>query len=408
MSENRGAGRAANQLRSADVVRAYQRKWLEETRRRVSQGEPFVICHGDDFEDECNIMDIPVIVINYWNSVIGVKRMVEYYTDVLAKKGYPVDGVALGLASTLDNKPEIAPWGGLPKPAVIVGGRRYDLEMRVLEIWAREYGCTIWPLEFTLGTSIEKPPEPRWWERRKDHWDEMIDPPKLDVRVEEEKGLIRFLEVTTGKKFSIAKLNQAMELRNEQMEYWGKVRDLIAETVPCPVSLRDQLAMYQAMWHRGTTEGRDFIKAYYEEVKERVEEGVSACPNEKLRLMLIEGTPPAWERYVEEKYGAVCVCSFFSSIPIDAYARTILNNDPLRTLAGCHMLLFSRTYDWYLKDAMIHKCNGIVGAGWHMSGAARFCEKAGMPVCEIPRYSDDPEVRSILDTFIERLLSKSR
>jgi len=357
--------RSAAQMETPGEVRAYQRKWLEETRERVQQGEPFAICNGDEFEDVLNVMDIPVIVINYYNSLIAVQRKTGHYTKVLADHGYDPSPFALGLATTLDGNPEMAPWGGLPKPAIILGSTKNDVEMKTLEVWAREYGCPLYPLEFALDAVPELPhypPPPRWWEMTKDHWDELIDPRRLDLRVEEEKALISFLEIATGRKLSMTRLRTALELINEQMEYWGKARDLIAETVPCPASLRDQLAMYQVMWHRGTARARDFIKAYYEEIRDRVDQGVAANPDEKLRLMWIAGTPPAWGRFIEEKYRAVCVCSAFSSIPIDSYRRTVLNDDPLRTIAGRHMVLFMETPDWRLKDAKLHQCDGVVEA----------------------------------------------
>ena len=119
--------------------------------------------------------------------------------------------------------------------------------------------------------------------------------------------------------------------------------------------------------------------------------------------MWIEGTPPSWAGFLEEKYGAVCVCSAFSSIPIDSYCRSILNNDPLRTLAGRHMLLFMETPDWGLKDAKLHQCDVVVQT--RLPGAPSFnrewFRKAGMPLCEIPRDRDDEEVRSILSDFVE-------
>ncbi|HEY42194.1 MAG TPA: 2-hydroxyacyl-CoA dehydratase [Dehalococcoidia bacterium] len=403
--------RGAAQLASANAIRAYQREWLEDTRQRVKRGEPFAICNGDEFEEVFNIMDIPVIVINYWNSIIATKRMTEYYGEVLTKSGYPVNYFAMGLASTIDNDPETAPWGGLPKPALIIGGTKSDTEMKVLEIWAREYDCPFFPLDFGLDAVPELPkypPPPRWWEMMADHWDKLIDTRRLDLRVEEEKALINFIEVTTGKKLSMAKLEQGLELLNEQEMLWGKARDLIAETIPCPVSLRDQLAVYQAQWHRGTVRGRDFIKAYYEEVKERVENGVAACPNEKLRLLWMAGTPPSWARWAEDKYGAVCVASLFSSIPIDSYYRAVINGDVMRALASRHMVLFLETPDWRLKDAKIHQCNGVVETATPSvpSFNKKLFEEAGMPLCQIPRDQDDEEVRAILSSFIEtRLLS---
>jgi hypothetical protein len=402
-------GRGAAQLETPNAVRTYQRAWLEQTRQRVQQGEPFAICNGDEFEDVLNIMDIPVIVINYYNSIIGVQGKTGHYFKVLADHGYDPISFAMGLATTLDNNPEMAPWGGLPKPAIILGSTKSDVEMKVLEIWAKTYGCPLFPLEFSLDAVPELPmypPPARWWDLSRDHWDELIDPHRLDLRVQQEKALIGFLEIATGKTLSMARLTEALELINEQMEYWGKARDLIAQTIPCPVTLRDQLSMYQVMWHRGTTRARDFIKSYYEEVKDRVEKGIAANPKEKLRLMWLDGTPPAWAQFAEDKYDAVCVASAFSSIPIDSYCRTILNNDPLRTLAGRHMVLFMETPDWRLKDAQLHQCHGVVQIA---SPAVPSFNKplfaaSGMPLCEIPRDRDDEEVRSILSAFIETQL----
>ncbi len=403
--------RGAAQLESANAVRAYQRQWIETTRQRVSRGEPFAICNGDDFEEVFNMMDIPVIVINYWNSIIATKQMVEHYGDILAKRGYDRNCYfALGLASTLDNDPDTAPWGGLPKPALIMGGSKNDMEMKVLEIWAREYGCPFFPVDFSLDAVPEwlYPPPPRWWELMYEHWDELIEPRRIALRVEEEKALINFIEVNTGKKLSQSRLVQGLEILNEQELWWGKTRDLIAETIPCPASLRDQLAIYQAQWHRGTPRGRDFIKAYHDEVKYRVDKGIGAWPKEKLRLMWMAGTPPRWARWAEEAYDAVCVCSMFSSIPIDSYYRKI--KDPLKTLAGHHMVLFFETPDWRLKDAQLHQCDGVVETAnpYAPSFNKPLFQEAGMPLCQIPLDDDNPEVRGILAKFIEGLLKNKR
>ncbi|MFC1534666.1 2-hydroxyacyl-CoA dehydratase [Thermodesulfobacteriota bacterium] len=409
MSEQRNTG----QLEIPKLVRAYQREWLARTRERVSQGEPFIICNGDDYEDMANAMDIPVIVINYWHSLISMKGLAEYYYDVLAKKGYPSDySFALGLACSMDRDPEMAPWGGLPKPLVILGGAREDREYRVVELWAREMGATFWPLECALWHAVEKPPGPNWWERIRDHWDEFVNPYKLDLRVEQEKELTKYIEVATGKRLTIDKLTETAELVNEQMDYWKMAHDLIAATVPCPARVRDQLSMYQTMWHRGTPTGRDFIKSYYEEVKDRVEKGIAACPNEKIRLMwLISlGTPPAWGQWAEDTYNAVCVASGYSAIPFDGYPRTILDNDPGRALAARHMLMSWTSPDWHLKETLDHQCDGIVVATTGGSSGSRkeltdYCDKVGMPIVEIPYNKDDEKVRAIISEFIETHLS---
>lgn len=395
--------RDAEPLECANAIRAYQRQWLKNVRQRVGRGEPFVICNGGEFEEVLNIMDIPCIIINYYNALIAVKGLAPYYSDVLDKRGY--DGMhrfAGGVATTMDKDTDKAPWGGLPRPALIIGSNRHA-ELRPLEVWADAFGCPIYPMEFNFMSTPDHPVPPKWWEKMRDHWDEIIDPVALDLRVEQEKALISYLEVTTGRKFSLAKLNRAMDLVNEQMDYWQMARDLIAETRPCPVSLRDQLAMYQTEWHRGTEIGRDFIKDYYDEVKHRVDKGIAANPKEKIRLMWNSGTPPTWSRYIEEKYDAVCVCCWFSSIPIDAYPRTVLNNDPLRALAGRHLMLFAHTPEWMLKDAHLHQCDGMIelATPTGLSANQKVFDAAGMPLCKIPYDKDDDKVRSIISEFIE-------
>ena len=393
------------QLRVPNAVRAYQREWIANTRQRVSQGEPFAICNGDDCEEILNVMDIPVIVINYWHAIISTKRMDQYYQDILRARDYPATVFSMGLAVTIDNKPDMAPWGGLPKPSIIIGGARQDTEMRIMELWAREYGCTFWPMEFALWHGVEKVPPSDWFERVRDHWDELVDPAKLDYRVQDQEKLIRHLEVSTGRKFSMAKLTEAMELVNEQMDYWRKARDLIAKTSPCPVSLRDQLSMYQVMWHRGTPQGRDFLKAYYDEVKERVEKGIAAVPNEKIRLMWMNGlgTPPRWGKWAEEKYGAVCVTHNYMGIAVDCYARTIKNNDPLRTLAARYMLLFWTIPEWIAAQARHHNCQAIVTEAGR--GTIQAYEKTGVPLIALRADRDDEATRATLSDFIETRLS---
>lgn len=416
MTDVRSSG-GAKQLESVNAVRAFQRNWLDKTRERVMQGEPFAICNGDEFEDIFNMMEIPVIVINYWNSIISQKRMGAHYNEILAANGYPnSEGFfAWGLASTLDNNPETAPWGGLPKPAIIIGGSKSDLEMKVLEIWAREIGCPFFPLDFGFD-SFENvaeelyPPPPDAMNRMRNQWDEIIRPERMDMRVEEEKALIHFLEVITGRRLSNAKVFNGLTLLNEQMDYWIKARDLIAETIPCPVGVRDQSAMYQAMWHRGSTIGRDLVKAYYEEVKDRVEKGIAASPNEKLRLSWSGDHAPAFNRYIEEKYGAVAVAWAYSSFP-DRYYRNFIGKDPMKCLAALHMVLGWVPHDTALKDAIAHKCDGAIKISFdnrEPSVDSSVWEQAGIPLCEIPRESEDTEVLSILDKFMERLLSEKR
>jgi hypothetical protein len=171
------------------------------------------------------------------------------------------------------------------------------------------------------------------------------------------------------------------------------------------VGLRDQLSMYQMMWHRGTERARDIYKAYYEEVRHRVERGIAYYPGEKYRIMWSTslGTPAAWARWAEEKYDAVCVASHYGVIARDAYPRAMLNGDPLRTLAGRHMLLFWNTPEWTLHAAQQNRCHGIVMCPPRAASYTAKFREAGMPLAALPHGDQDNDgVRAILSRWFEQ------
>jgi hypothetical protein len=241
-------------LESVNAIRAHQREWLAHSRQRAVEGEPFVICNSDELEEILAVFDIPVLVINYWNFVITAQRKAEHFSAVLAERGYVGPHFfGLGLGSTID--PQNAPWGGLPKPTLIIGSTRHESELKVTELWAREFGCPCYPLDFNFASPYRRLPGDDWWARVRHDWAHLVDPARLQLRVEENKALINYLEMLTGRSFSFHKLRRVMELVNEQMDYMSRARDLIAAARPCPVSLRDQMSAYQTNWHRGTPRG---------------------------------------------------------------------------------------------------------------------------------------------------------
>ena len=312
----------------------------------------------------------------------------------------------------MDHDPEKAPWGGLPKPTVMLAELTCDSHSKIFELWAREYGCHFFPLEHTARTMIY----PRWWEKIKHQWNEIIEPRRLNLRLEELKYLIRYLEITTGKTFRHARLIEIMELVNEQEEYFRKMRDLIAETVPCPVGVVDQLAStMNTQWHRGTRWGLDQAKLFYEEVKQRVTDNEAACKNEKLRLMWIGAGlwhNTAFYQHFEEKYGAVFVCSMYLSIAADGYARDCLD-DPLKALASRHLVMgeYLRDPVWLIKEAKLHKVNGTVMIvskscvrDYERIFTRQAFKEAGIPILTI--YADVVDAREWDDDIVKDQVSR--
>ena len=67
-----------------------------------------------------------------------------------------------------------------------------------------------------------------------------------------------------------------------------------------------------------------------------------------------------------------------------------------------------------IKEAKLHKCDGVIGfgSGPKQSIIAKYFEKAGIPVCEIPGHNvdarqwDDEKIRATVSDFIETRIRK--
>jgi benzoyl-CoA reductase subunit B len=395
-------------VKAVDAVRAYQRDWLAATRDGALTGEPFAISTSDECEEIFSVLSIPVLVINYWNFVITSQGKAKHFERVLEQRDYVGPHFfGLGLATTLE--PQQAPWGGLPKPAIIVGATRHESELRVTEIWAREFGCPYFPLDFNFASAWKLIPPDDWYLRLRDEWPTLTDPARLDLRVEQLKSLIAYVEQLTGRTFSWHQLTEAMLLLNEQMDVWQEANDLIAEAEICPVNLRDQVAMYQAIWHRGTRRGLDFVKAYRDEVRDRVGRRQGGYADQRIKLLYWSMQPePGFHRWLEQSYGAVFVGGPYSDSS-RLYARTIHDDDPLRALAARHLFLFFMTPSWMIHVAKWFGVDGIVGIeppAKYPSMDRRAADAAGIPYVAVPRMTEDDEVKSVLAEFIEQRVKR--
>jgi len=420
------SGRASvKRLRSAAEANSYQREWFARMRGRVSKGEPFAIVNADVPQEILRTMDIPYVVNQWWAAVCSAKQMSPYYLGLLNERGYRQDlcrYCSLSLASAFDPHPENGPWGGLPKPTLVVARLTCDAQAKIFELWSREFGIPFYALENTVPLEV---PE-RWWEKTSWHWEQLFEPHRLDLMTEELEGLIRFLELRTGRTFSEDRLRRVMELINEQEEYNKRTRDLIAETVPAPLSVTDQIpSVMIPQWHRGTQWAVDAARAFYEEVCDLVRRGVGACQNERTRLMWL-GTGLwfnlGFYQHFEERYGAVFVWSIYLALAADAYAR--YGGEPLRALAsrfvGMEDMLHMPPWntEWYLKEAKKHQIRGVV----HLVSSSctqavqgsyfirKTFEDAGIPVLELmadtvdARDWDDARMTAELEAFLETRL----
>lgn len=423
--------RSAKHMRTSAAVQAYQKEYFMNIKDRVSQGEPFIFSGVMVPHEIFEAMDIPFVVSAWWMAINAAKRLSGYWRERADKErseqGYGRFGLCsrcgMGWATIAEEDPEHLAYGGLPKITAVVDSEgRCPGAAKASEIELRQYRQRGWNVPvFTLEETAPPPYYPRyenWWENVIDHWDEVIEPHRLDYRVEELKALIKFLEVTTKRKFNQNKLIEVLEMANEQNLWWRKARDLIAKTSPAPVDVVDQTSNYPAQWHRGTPQGLALAKMFYEETKERVERGEAVYPNEKIRVQWLKAgnwADTAFYQYFADKYGAVFVNSLYLSIASDGYPRKFLN-DPLRSLASRHIMLgLYAGNGWYLHDAKLHNCKAAVMYDTNCQTVTHTgplmtklsYEAAGIPLCVISPSWDAEKMRSTFSDFIEtRILAK--
>ncbi len=417
---------AEKQLQCTIRAAAYQKEWFAQLREDVREKrKPYAILQADMPLELFHAMDIPVVSNQWWAAMVAAKRLAPYYLGSLNAMGYH-DGLcrycSLSLASTIAGDPSLAPWGGLPKPALLSARLTCDCIQRVFETWAAKLGAPFVPLDAPGASELP----PRWLELSRYRWNELFEDHRLDFMVAQFHSLVATLEGITGNKFDLERLRTLMEGVNRQEEYFEEVRDIICNAPKTPVRMHEQVSnVMAAQWLRGSEWAIAHARAFRDEVQQRVEAGIAACPSERLRLMWVgAGLWHDTDFYTafEEQYGAVFVWSMYLAFGPDGYIRYGLD-DPLRALASRTVSFNEQLHnppwanEWIVDQAKKHRIDAALvlePLGTKPSATGnRFIERAlesnGVPVLPIAadmvdaRGWNGPAMRQTVARFLERL-----
>ena len=316
---------------------AYQKAFGQELKRRViDEGEPFAVVQADTPHEIFHAMDIPIVTNQWWSAYISAKQLSGRYFEEMTKRGYPENSCrycSLGLACTLADDPATAPWGGLPKPAVLCARLTCDCIQNVFGQWAQALDTDFVPMEAPAWSHKD----PEWFEHSRTEWEQVYQPDRIALMVEEMRSLIDLLEKKTGRKFDEAKLARLMDNINEQESYIAEAAEMIGDARPCPVGVSDQMPNTMIpQWHRGSDWAVAHARKFRDEVAERVAAGASASSNERIRLMWIGAGlwhDPGFYQALEERLGAVFVWSMYMPFAKPQYIRE-LKGKPMEALAS--------------------------------------------------------------------------
>ena len=139
----------------------------------VEKGEPFAVAQADTPHEIFHAMDIPVVSNQWWSAYISAKRLSTRYFDVMDGMGYPANRCkycSLGLACTLADDPASAPWGGLPKPTVLVARLTCDCIQHVFTQWAAKLQTDF----FAMEAPAWEHKMPDWFAHSQRDWEERL------------------------------------------------------------------------------------------------------------------------------------------------------------------------------------------------------------------------------------------
>lgn len=395
-----GGKRSHKDLACTADATAYQKAFGAELKRRVvDEGEPFAVAQADTPHEIFHVMDVPLVVNQWWSAYISAKQLSGHYFDTLVAKGYPSNSCkycSLGLACTLADEPASAPWGGLPRPAVLVARLTCDCIQHVFGQWSEALDTDFFPLEAPAWEHKD----PRWFERSYDHWEEVYGADRIALLVEEMKELIALLERKTNRRFDEKKLGRLMERTNEQEAYIAEAAQLIGQARPCPVSIADQMPNTMIpQWHRGSDWAVAHARRFRDEVALRVDNSIGVASDERIRLMWIGAGvwhDPGFYQALQERFGAVFVWSMYMPFAGPQYLRDIKGR-PMEALASriCSMneVLHLPPWmnGWFVSEAercgidaavmLVPPANRLSQSGTNFSGTA--LEEAGVPVLRL-------------------------
>ncbi|MCP5143637.1 MAG: 2-hydroxyacyl-CoA dehydratase [Gammaproteobacteria bacterium] len=319
--------RSRKDLACTAEATAYQKAFGAELKRRVVEaGEAFAVAQADTPHEIFHVMDIPLITNQWWSAYISAKQLSTRYFNTMVEHGYPDNSCkycSLGLACTLANDPATAPWGGLPKPAVLVARLTCDCIQQVFSQWADALNTDFFPMEAPAWDYKD----PEWYAHSNDDWETVYQPGRIALMVAELEELIELLERKTGRRFDPARLETLMHRINEQEGYIAEAARMIGEARPCPVSIADQMPNTMIpQWHRGSDWAVAHARKFRDEVAERVKQGIGVAANEKLRLMWIGAGvwhDPGFYQALEQRLGAVFVWSMYMPFAGPQYIRQL-------------------------------------------------------------------------------------
>ncbi|WP_238367436.1 2-hydroxyacyl-CoA dehydratase family protein [Mesobacterium pallidum] len=410
---------------SAEAM-AHQRDWAKSLRAQIAGGAKFAFVNADTPHEIFHAMDMPVVVNQWWSSVIAAKQLSTWTLDRGAEMGFH-DSLAkysaMGVISALDGDPGKQPWGGLPDPAILCARQSSDDQQRLFQLYADKAGA---PLAL-LHAPAPAENLPRWWERARDDWEALYGTARLDLMQAQIEELIAQVEGITGRAFDRDGFGAYMERIEQQELIFEEASQMIAAAERMPVRIGEQIPNVMIpQWHRGSDWAVAHAERFRDAVADRIAQGGAVVENERVRMMWIGAGlwfDTKFYTAFEEEFGAVFAWSMYLPFAADGYIRRS-KGDYLRALAARVVTMNEQLHqapwanEWLVKQARDYRIDLAVVLVPEADRPSGYCTNfitedlraAGVEVVEIhadmvdARKWDGPAAKSAVTDGIRKVL----
>jgi benzoyl-CoA reductase/2-hydroxyglutaryl-CoA dehydratase subunit BcrC/BadD/HgdB len=284
--------RALNRLKSMYALRAEVDKMYESGVEASEEGKPVAWVMLEGWANPIlNAMGVKTVYPENYSSLCAAQGMATPFLERAEAEGYPTHlcGYArtcIGYSSRMveldDEIPLEAPAGGMPKPTVLVAsGAVCDARFKWFQSLGRFFDTPVWTIE---------QPSPGLRERLT----EGVYERNVKFMISELKAFIAFLEKLLGKKMDWDALEFTGGGTTEINRWRWEINEL-RKARPGPMHSRDFWSAVTAALFRGAADPEAITKGFermYDEVKERVDNGIAGINREEKYRLMFEGLPP--------------------------------------------------------------------------------------------------------------------
>jgi len=284
--------RALNRLKSMYALRAEVDKMYQGGAEASEEGKPVAWVMLEGWANAIlNAMGVKTVFPENYSSVCAAQGVAIPFMERAEAEGFPSH--LCGYARTcvgysarmvdLDGEiPPEAPAGGMPKPTLLLAsGEVCDSRFKWFQSLARFFDATVWTLEA---------PSPGLRERLTEGAYER----DANFLIKELKEFVAFLENLLGKKMDWDALNYTGGGTIEINRLRWEINEL-RKAHPGPMHTRDFWSVMTAALFRGAADPEVIAEGHrkmYDEVKERVDNGIAGINRPERYRLSFEGLPP--------------------------------------------------------------------------------------------------------------------